>query len=91
MVEKHPSFSILLLSLHVMRIPLTSCGPGYTTSLFHPSVGTYPEHGHVMEVESCLVTEVDYSVAISCLLFPKIDAVEVVNLSMNTRELCDFF
>ena len=44
-----------------------------------------------MEVESFHVTEVEYSIAVSCLLFPKIDAVEVVNLSMNTGELCDFF
>ena len=34
--------------------------------------------------------EVESSAAVSCLLLPKIDAVEVVKLSMNTRELCDF-
>ena len=66
-----------------MRRPLISCVPGYTTSLFHPSVGTCPDRGHVMEVES--------GAAVSCLLLPKIDVVEVVNLSVNTGELGDFF
>ena len=50
--------------------------------LCHRFLGTCPDRGYAMEVE--------HSVAVSCLFLPKIDAVEVVLLSMNTRELWEF-
>ena len=43
-------------------------------------LGTCPDSGQVMEIES--------SKALSCLLLPKMDSVDIVNLSMNTAELC---
>ena len=81
-VNKHPTFFISFLNVRTYEKTLISCIPSYASSLFPPFLGTCPDRGHVMEVES--------GAAVSCLLLPKIDAVEVVNLSMNTRELWDF-